>query len=103
MPEIATVLYRVAQEALTNIVKHAAARQVSIILEERAGRVRLIIEDDGKGFNPEAKTQPAGLGQLGLVGMQERIALVGGALTIELAPGQGTTIFVRVPLAKTAE
>ncbi len=103
LPEIATVLYRVAQEALTNIVKHAAARQVSIILEERAGRVRLIIEDDGKGFNPEAKTQPAGLGQLGLVGMQERIALVGGALTIELAPGQGTTIFVRVPLAKTAE
>lgn len=97
--EVEVVLYRVAQEALTNILKHAQARRVSMVLELRPHLVVLIVEDDGRGFDPEAvqRRSPAD-GRLGLLGMQERVAIVGGTLTIESTPGQGTTLFVRVPL-----
>lgn len=97
--EIATTLYRVIQEALTNVVRHARASQVSLVLERRDHEVMAIIEDDGCGFNPEEVLSEAQGGKyLGLFGMQERVALVGGTFTIESSPGQGTTIYIKVPI-----
>ena len=97
--ELETALYRVTQEALTNITRHAWARRVSVLLERRADRVSLIVEDDGRGFDAGAMMQaPATQGKLGLLGMQERVKLVGGSLEIESAPGAGATVFVRIPL-----
>ena len=87
-----TTLYRIAQEALTNVAKHSQAATVEVILERRADHVVLIVEDDGVGFDPGAGT---GHG-FGLVGMQERAALVGASLQIESTVGQGTTILVRM-------
>jgi signal transduction histidine kinase len=93
--EMETTLYRLVQESLTNVVKHAHARTVSILLVRRTDRVTAIVEDDGRGFDP-AEARADGLG---LVGMRERAALVGGKLTVEAAAGAGTTIAVEVPLA----
>jgi PAS domain S-box-containing protein len=92
--EIETTLYRIAQEALNNIAKHARAGHVEIILERRADQVSLIVEDDGVGF--ETGGVDADRRGFGLLGMQERAALVGARLEIESAPGEGTTIFVRM-------
>ena len=93
--EIETTLYRIAQEALNNIAKHARARHVEIILERRTDQVSLIVEDDGVGFIPaDMDGERRGFG---LLGMQERAALVGATVQIESAPGEGTTIFVRTP------
>ncbi len=95
--EFETALYRVAQEALTNVVRHAKAKRVSLLLERRPGAVSLIIEDDGRGFKSSAVLHnPAAQRKLGLLGMEERIKLVGGSFTIESAPGAGTTVFVRL-------
>jgi PAS domain S-box-containing protein len=92
--EVETALYRIAQEALNNVAKHARAHRVEVVLERRAGYVSLVVEDDGVGFEPVA----AGTGAqgFGLVGMHERAALVGAMLTIESNPGRGTTILVRM-------
>jgi signal transduction histidine kinase len=89
-----TALYRIAQEALTNVAKHARAANVDVILERRADTVLLIIEDDGVGFDPAG----AGGGDrgVGLLGMQERAGLVGAMLEIESAAGKGTTVLVRM-------
>ena len=96
LPEpLEIALYRMAQEALTNAVKHAAARAVSIVLHRHPTDVRLVVEDDGKGFDA-SKARSAG--RLGLVGMRERAHLVGGTMTLESSPGNGTTIYIRVPL-----
>jgi two-component system CheB/CheR fusion protein len=89
-------LYRIAQEALNNIYKHAEASQVDIILEHRDKSVVLIIEDNGKGFNPNEKINSEE--GLGLISMRERAALVGGTLEIEATLGKGTTIFSRIPI-----
>jgi signal transduction histidine kinase len=98
--EIETTLYRIAQEALNNIAKHARARHVEIILERRPDHVSLIVVDDGVGFDPaEIDGDRRGFG---LLGMQERAALVGASLEIESAPGEGTTILVRMPTTATA-
>jgi PAS domain S-box-containing protein len=94
-PEVETNLYRITQEALHNTYKHAKAKSASVVLEKRDNLIVLIIEDDGKGFNPQAKKNLSN--GLGLIGMEERSALVGGTFEIESAPKQGTTIFVRVP------
>jgi signal transduction histidine kinase len=94
-PEIETNLYRIAQEALNNVLKHGEATRVDVILERRDSNVMLIIEDDGVGFDPEHKTIN-GRG-MGLIGMRERAALMGGTIEIESAPNEGTTLFVRVP------
>jgi PAS domain S-box-containing protein len=96
--EVESALYRIAQEALTNVAKHARAEHVEIILERRSDHVLLIVEDDGIGF--EAGGRDTGEG-FGLMGMQERAALVGASLQIESATGQGTTILVR--MATTSE
>ncbi|MET1009685.1 MAG: GAF domain-containing sensor histidine kinase [Gaiellaceae bacterium] len=90
--ETETVLYRVVQEALTNVLKHAQAQNVSVLLHARPGRVAVVIEDDGRGI---AASDGSGDG-IGLVGMRERVALVGGRLELE-SSGNGTTIVVEVP------
>ena len=102
--EFETTLYRIAQEALTNAARHAQAKRVSVLLERRPGYVSLIVEDDGRGFDaPGMMGAPASPGRLGLLGMQERVRLAGGTLTIESAPGAGATVFVRLPLDPGAE
>ena len=89
-----TALYRIAQEALTNVAKHSRAENVGIILERRTDHVLLIVEDDGVGFDP-ATTEGTGQG-FGLAGMQERAGLIGASLEIESSMGKGTTVFVRM-------
>jgi PAS domain S-box-containing protein len=92
------MLYRVAQEAVTNAARHGEARTVRIALEGRGGEVRLAIADDGRGFNT-AVLESGGIGEhFGLLGIQERARLIGAACTIEAAPGRGTTISLTVPL-----
>jgi PAS domain S-box-containing protein len=93
-----TVLYRVLQEALTNIAKHASAKNVAILLERHPDHVSLIVEDDGRGFDSD-RVLGADEKGLGLVGMRERALLVGGTLGIESHPGDGTTVVVRIPVA----
>jgi PAS domain S-box-containing protein len=93
-PEVETALYRIAQEALNNVAKHSRARRVEVILERRSDCVLLILEDDGVGF--EQTDRPGAPRGFGLVGMQERAALVGANLDIESTPGKGTTILVRM-------
>jgi two-component system, chemotaxis family, sensor kinase Cph1 len=95
-PEIENNLYRIAQEALNNVYKHAEAGRADVMLEYRDKSVVLIIEDDGKGFNPNEKINLEE--GLGLISMRERAALVGGTLEIESALGKGTTIFARIPI-----
>jgi signal transduction histidine kinase len=95
---IEITLYRVLQEGMTNIAKHANARKISVVLDADAADVRLVIEDDGTGFDREEsgvpKRPPSGFG---LLGMRERLALVGGSLIIETAPNCGTALFCRIP------
>lgn len=94
--EIETVLYRIAQEALNNIAKHAKAGSVDILLEYRPGQISMIIEDDGTGFDEKRRSDAVDRG-LGLVGMRERAALVGGTFAIESHSGSGSTVVVRIP------
>jgi PAS domain S-box-containing protein len=93
---VETALYRVVQEALTNIRKHASAQSVSVVLQRTPGQVSAFVEDDGQGFDPEAAL--VGGSRLGVLGMRERMALVGGSLAIESTPGEGTTVIARIPL-----
>jgi light-regulated signal transduction histidine kinase (bacteriophytochrome) len=98
-PAIETTLYRVLQEALTNVVRHAEATRVGVILGLKEDTVTMIIEDDGRGFGcDEDNPSQAPARHFGLLGMRERVALVDGTLEIESAPGRGTTLFIRVPL-----
>lgn len=94
---LASMLYRLVQEALNNVLKHAHAQQVNVIIQQRAAELSLIIEDDGVGFDLQATQQQSQRGQ-GLISMQERIALVDGKLIIETHSGGGTTLFIRIPL-----
>lgn len=97
--EIETAVYRIIQESLTNVLKHSGASSVGLILEHRNSHVSAIIEDNGSGFDPEAlQNIPAAERRMGLLGMQERAALVGGSLHIESARGVGTTVYLRIPL-----
>jgi signal transduction histidine kinase len=92
-PEVETTIYRIVQEALTNVVKHANAARVGLVIEDGPEHLVAIVEDDGVGFDPESVP---GLG-MGLLGMKERVALVGGTLQVESAPGCGTTLLIRIP------
>jgi len=102
-PAIETTLYRIVQEGLTNVARHAQATRVSVIIELRNGIVQLILEDDGRGFPVDAvMNAPPTERRLGLLGMRERATLAGGTLDIESAPGRGTTLFVRIPIIDDA-
>ena len=92
--EIETALYRIVQESLTNVVKHARASRVGVVLTRKDHSVSMIVEDDGVGFEPSRAREEG----LGLVGMRERVGLLGGRLTVESRPGTGTTFAVEVPL-----
>jgi PAS domain S-box-containing protein len=94
--EIETTLYRIVQEALTNVIRHAHASRVDVVLERRDGSLLVIVEDDGIGFDADLARES---GHLGLLGMEERTEMLGGTLTVESQPGRGTTLFVEVPYA----
>lgn len=91
--EVAQALYRVAQEALNNALKHAQARRICVVLQQALHSTRLTLSDDGIGFDPEVG---AAAGGLGLRGMRERVAQLGGRLTLKSAPGSGTVVCVEV-------
>lgn len=94
-------LYRIAQEALTNITRHAQAHRITLTLRQEDRMVVLAVCDDGVGFDPERRSQPTGTpgheGHYGLIGMGERARLLGATLTLESAPGEGTCVEVRAP------
>lgn len=92
--EMETVIYRVIQEALTNVVRHAQASSASVIIDRRANTLRIIVEDNGIGFVLADKQNGK---SLGLQGIRERAALFNGMLTIETEPGQGTSLFIEIP------
>jgi signal transduction histidine kinase len=96
--DVEVALYRMAQEALTNVVRHSGAAGARVAIDDSGGMVSLTIEDDGRGFSAEAIAP----GRLGLVGMRERIALLGGSLRIDAFPGRGTRIEARLPVGEPA-
>ena len=99
-PELETACFRIAQEALTNVVRHAQASRVRVALDRNDGELTLTVGDDGAGFDVAAARQRAVAGEsLGLLGMEERALLLGGRLEIESASGAGTTVRARLPLA----
>lgn len=97
--EVELTLFRVAQEALTNVRKHAQATHVLTRIEVSDGLVQMTVQDNGKGFRPPAFTESRTTeSELGLIGMHERVRLLGGTLVIESALGQGTRVIVSVPV-----
>ena len=105
---IENALYRIAQEALSNVARHSLATRASLVVERRLGQVVAIVDDDGQGFDADAPEWslgafPAdGRAGLGLRGIRERVALLGGAVQVESAPGRGTSLFVRIPVSVPA-
>ena len=96
-------LYRILQEALKNVEKHADARHVGVCLTKKDGYVHLAIVDDGAGFDPDHRAaKRKGKGGLGLLGMRERATYVRGSLTVKSAVGKGTTIRAQIPLTDRA-
>jgi signal transduction histidine kinase len=100
--ELRTTVYRIFQESLTNVCKHAHAQQIAVTLDLQPDRVCLEVCDDGVGFeaSPHLGKQ-VGKGHLGLIGMRERAEDVGGSCDVESGPGQGTRVFVEIPLSST--
>ncbi|MEE8353393.1 MAG: HAMP domain-containing protein [Dehalococcoidales bacterium] len=99
LPRTEITIYRIVQEALTNVAKHASATKVSVLMEIRQASIVAIVEDNGHGFSvPGVLTSTSDEGKLGLHGMQERAALIDGLLTVESTPGAGTTVFAEIPL-----
>ena len=96
----ATAIFRIAQEAVNNVIRHSGAQRVRIALEFGPAAVVAIVEDDGTGFDPEDLRQPQESGRgLGLLGMRERAELFGGDVEIESGSGHGTSVRVRIPYA----
>jgi signal transduction histidine kinase len=93
-----TVLYRVAQEALTNVARHAHASRAQVRIQRVNGGVCMKIQDDGKGFRKDRVLQIEKGRRLGLLGMSERLEMVGGNFTVTSTPGKGTTILAQIPL-----
>jgi signal transduction histidine kinase len=97
-PQIETALYRITQEALTNVVRHAQAETASVLIERSENKVLAIIEDDGKGFDAATVDSHSQAGHLGLYGIRERAELLSGKLVIESQAGQGTSLYIEIPL-----
>lgn len=100
---VEVTLYRIAQEAITNILRHANAGRASVVLLRRDGAIMLLVEDDGVGFDAASVQGNGATACLGLIGMKERATLLGGDLAVESVPGSGTTIRVRIPLDEDKE
>jgi signal transduction histidine kinase len=94
-PDLEATIYRLVQEALTNVVKHSGADHARVAVEERGGAVTLTIEDDGRGLDPQSEA-----GGFGLVGMRERVALIGGRLWVGPGPGGGTRVSATLPATR---
>lgn len=94
-----TVLFRVAQEALTNVIRHARATRVEIVISQIPDAIRMEIADNGKSFSVEAVLKSRAHKRLGLLGMRERIEMVGGELTVQSVPGIGTTVRAEIPFS----
>jgi signal transduction histidine kinase len=94
--EIEVALYRIIQEALTNAVRHADATRIQVLAQRKPGAVLVAVADDGRGFDPAARGLNSD--RLGLLGIEERAALLGGSACLESAPGGGTQLFVEIPL-----
>jgi signal transduction histidine kinase len=105
--DIEIAVYRAIQEALTNILKHANAQNVSVVIDQRLHELRAVVEDDGAGFSPGAAApsndDTKATSKLGLSGMRERLSLIGGKIAIESETGAGTTLFISVPLGSGGE
>jgi two-component system sensor histidine kinase UhpB len=102
-PDLETTCFRLVQEAVTNIIRHAEAKTAWVTLRQKASELYMEIRDDGKGFDVAAARRRATHGaSLGLLGMQERVQLVGGKLSMHSAPGQGTEVRVRIPVSRGA-
>ena len=96
-PELEICTYRVIQEAVTNVARHAGASSCRVAIRGSADAIRILVEDDGRGFDPRVKPGAAGRG-LGLVSVRERVATLGGTLQVDSRPGQGTRLTVELPL-----
>ena len=92
-----TVLYRVAQEALTNVARHAGASGAEVDIKKLRGAVRMEIKDDGKSFHVQRVLHSKGNYRLGLLGMRERVEMVGGHFSVESSPGKGTSVQAQIP------
>ncbi len=97
LPHVEAALFRIVQEAINNVTRHAAARKVGIEIFSTESSVRIVLSDDGSGFDPSAAAGESD-GHVGLAGMTERVALLGGEISIRSQPGVGTTIMVETPL-----
>jgi PAS domain S-box-containing protein len=103
-PEVETTLFRVAQEALTNVRKHARAAAVHVVLDRSGRAVRLMVRDEGRGFRPDEATRSNGPGErVGLSGMRERLSLLGGRFELQSEPGSGTTVTAEVEVPTNRE
>jgi len=100
-PEIETLIYRIAQEALTNAIRHAGARRAEIELERLGNELELRIRDDGRGFDSESLARGGATGS-GIGGMRDRLALFGGTLAVRSAPGRGTEVLATLTLPDAA-
>jgi signal transduction histidine kinase len=96
----ATAVFRIVQESLTNVAKHAGASQVGVSLGQVPGGVRLLVQDNGCGFSAIAQRKPQ---SMGLMGLRERAQLLGGSASIQSVPGQGTCVEVFIPLGHSAK
>ena len=95
-----TAMFRIFQETLTNVARHAKATRVEVVLQKQRDRLVLLIRDDGRGFD---QTEPSLSNSLGLLGMRERAAILGGKVNISSAPGKGTTVTAWIPLPPPEE
>jgi two-component system sensor histidine kinase UhpB len=103
-PDTETACFRVAQEAINNVLRHARARNLWVRLFTAGGRLAISVRDDGRGFDVESVRERAANGtSLGLIGMEERMALSGGAFELRSAPGEGTTLLATFPLPPAKE
>ena len=104
---VESALYRIVQKALTNVAKHSGATRVSVVVERNNAHVHAIVEDDGLGFDPllvseRGSTADTHAPRLGLLGIQERVTLLGGTMEVDSAPGGSTMLFARLPVDEPA-
>lgn len=98
--DIEITLYRVVQEAILNAVRHGNAEQITVLVNRNENTLRVMVEDDGVGFKPERVLDQSPEKSLGILGMQERVELIGGTFNLESSPGEGTRVQVNVPVEK---